>query len=65
MIASDADYDLYNGGLAYNFYKGNLIMLAYETTDYGDDAGKKGKILTVNNNLGDDSKVQAVLQIKF
>jgi hypothetical protein len=40
-------------------------MLCYETTDYGDDAGKKGKIPVAGNSLGDDYKVQAVLQIKF
>ena len=43
-IGSDADYEMYIGGLAYDIYKGNLIMLTYETTDYGRDAGQKGKI---------------------
>ena len=65
VIASDAYYDLYNVGLAYDIFKGNLILLAYETTNYGDDAGKRGKIPVPNNNLGDDYRVQAVLQIKF
>jgi hypothetical protein len=64
-IAGDADYDMYIGGLAYDIYKGNLIMLTYETTDYGKDAGKKGHIPVPGNNLGDDRKVQVVLQVKY
>jgi hypothetical protein len=42
-----------------------MLLLTYETTDYGDDAGKKGKIPVSDNRLGDDRKVQAVWQIKF
>ena len=64
-IGNDADYDMAIGGLVYDIYHGNLLMLCYETTDYGDDAGKKGKIPVAGNMLGDDQKVQAVLQIKF
>lgn len=64
-IAGDADYDMYIAGLAYDIYKGNLIMLTYETTDYGKDAGKKGHIPVPDNNLGDDRKVQVVLQVKY
>jgi hypothetical protein len=64
-IGDDAEYDMYMGGVAYDFYKGNLFLLCYETTDYGRDAGKKGKLPVPDNNLGDDQKVQAVLQIKF
>jgi hypothetical protein len=65
VIASDADYDMVMGGLAYDIYKGNLLMLAYETTDYGLDAGKKGKLPVLNSNLGDDRKLRLVLQIEF
>jgi hypothetical protein len=65
VIVSDADFDLYNVGLAYNFYKSNLVMLVYETTDYGENAGKKGKLPGSSTDLGDDSRVQVVLQIKF
>jgi hypothetical protein len=64
-IGDETEYDLYIGGLAYDIYKGNLLLLAYETTDYGDDAGKKGKIPVVDHRLGDDHKGQAVMQIKF
>ena len=64
-LLSDADYDMVMGGLVYDIYKGNLLLLTYETTDYGQDAGEKGEIPIPNNNLGDDQKVQVVLQVKF
>jgi hypothetical protein len=64
-IGDDADYDMYIGGLVYDIYHGNLLMFCYETTDYGDDAGKKTEAPKAGNSLGDDYKVQAVLQIKF
>jgi hypothetical protein len=64
-IGDDADYDVYMSGLVYDIYHGNLLMLCYETTDYGDDAGAKTKGPAPGNSLGNDYKVQAVLQIKF
>jgi hypothetical protein len=64
-IGNDADYDMYMGGLAWDIYKGNMLLLSYETTNYGDDAGTKGNIPVLDNRLGDDRKVQAVWQIKF
>ncbi len=64
-IGGDADYDMFIGGIAYDIYKHNLLLIAYETTDYGDDAGQKGQIPVAGNNLGDDHKIQAVLQIEF
>lgn len=64
-IGNDADYDMYVGGVAWDIYKGNILLLAYETTDYDDDAGKKGKAPVIDNRLGDDHKIQAVWQIKF
>ncbi|MBW2107606.1 MAG: hypothetical protein JRI36_02915 [Deltaproteobacteria bacterium] len=64
-IGNNADYDMYIAGLAYDFYRGNLVLVSFETTDYGPDAGQKGSGPTANNALGDDHKVQAVLQIKF
>ncbi|SPD73094.1 conserved exported hypothetical protein [uncultured Desulfobacterium sp.] len=66
LIAGDADYDMYMGGIAYDIYKGNMILLTYETTDYGRDAGKKGSVPDVTKtNLGDDKRIQAVLQVKY
>jgi hypothetical protein len=68
VIGNDADYDMYMGGVAYEIYKGNLILLTYETTDYGWDANKKGKAPVADGDhedLGDDKRIQAVLQVKF
>ena len=66
MIGNDADYDMYMGGVAYDIYKGNLILLTYEATDYGWDAGNKGDVPDpTETNLGDDKRIQAVLQVKF
>ncbi len=65
-LAPEAAYDLCLAGLVYDVYKGNLMMLAYETTDYEDDFGpKKGDNPIPGNNLGDDHKVQIVYQLKF
>jgi polyhydroxyalkanoate synthesis regulator phasin len=64
-ISNDADYDMYVGGLAWDIHKGNMLLLSYEATDYGDDAGTKGNIPVLDNRLGDERKVQAVWQIKF
>jgi hypothetical protein len=61
----DAEYDMVIGGLNYDIYKHILLLLCYETTDHGRDAGKKTKIPVAGNKLGDDHKIQAVLQIKF
>jgi len=64
-IGNNTDYKMYMGGIAWDIYKGNMLLLTYETTDYDDDAGKKGKVPVSDNRLGDDRKVQAVWQIKF
>nr|HID59934.1 hypothetical protein [Desulfobacterales bacterium] len=64
-IASDTEYDMFLAGLAYDIYNGNKFLIAFETTDYGDDANEKHKVPIPGNTLGDDYKLQAVLQIKF
>jgi len=64
-IADDTAYDMFMSGLAWDVYKGNLLMLVYETTDYEDNAGKKTKVPEVDSALGDDHRIQAVWQIKF
>jgi hypothetical protein len=64
-IGNEADYQMYVAGLAYDIYHGNLLMLTYETTDYGADAGTKGKMPVPGNRLGDDHKIQAVMQVKW
>ncbi len=73
-IGTHADYDMYIGGLAYEIFKGNLVLLTYETTDYHRDANTKGSTpvptsfvppFTNPNRLGEDHKVQVVYQIKY
>jgi hypothetical protein len=65
ISGEDATYELFIGGLSYNIYKGNMVLLTYETTSYGEDSGGMGKVPSSNNNLGDDEKVQVVYQLKF
>jgi hypothetical protein len=65
-VAGNADYDMYIGGLAYYIYKENLVMLVFETTDYGSGANKKGSAPDpTKTNLGTDQKGQLVFQISF
>jgi hypothetical protein len=52
-------------GISYDIYKGNLIMLAWEATDYKNDADLKGKLPVIANQLGYESKFQVVYQIKL
>jgi hypothetical protein len=65
IAGEDATYDLFIGGLAYDLYKGNMVLLTYETTSYGKDSGGMGKVPSSGNNLGDDKKIQVVYQLKF
>ena len=64
-IASDSAYDLYIAGLAYKVYRGNKLLVTYESTNYETNSAGKGSIPKVGTNLGDDYKVQAVWQIKY
>ncbi|NDY42387.1 hypothetical protein G3N55_05965 [Dissulfurirhabdus thermomarina] len=64
-VARDAGYDMWIAGLSYDFHKGNMLLLAWEATDYGRDSGGKGKAPVPGNRLGDEHKVQAVWQVKF
>ena len=64
-ISNDANYDLWLAGASYDIYKGNLILVDYENTDYEDDNGGKGNIPKLDNKLGDDNKVQVVFQVKL
>jgi hypothetical protein len=66
MIADDSAYDLYIGGLAYEVYQHNMVLLTYETTDYEDNFGSaKGEIPDTGNDPGAEKKVQIVYQIDF
>ncbi len=64
-ISNDAAYEMYIGGLAYDFGHENHVFVAYETTDYGPDNAGKGKAPVAGTGLGDDYKVQMVYQIHF
>jgi hypothetical protein len=65
IIADKTAYDMVIGGIAYDLFKGNMILLTYEMMDYEKDAGEKGKLPKKDNKLGDDNKIQMVYQIKF
>ena len=65
LVAEETAYNMVIGGFSYDMYKGNLLLVSLETTSYDRNAGAKGKTPTVNNNLGDDWKLQAVYQINF
>lgn len=64
-VAPDSAYDLYLAGLAYNVYKGNKLLVAYESTNYETGSAGKGSVPIPGNDLGDGHKVQAVWQIKY
>ncbi|MFC1854237.1 hypothetical protein ACFL27_28975 [candidate division CSSED10-310 bacterium] len=63
--ADDATYDLIIGSATYDFYNGNLLLLGFETTEFGEDSGGKKNSPEVGNKLGDESKFQVVWQIKI
>ncbi|MFO8057591.1 MAG: hypothetical protein R6V10_09860 [bacterium] len=63
--AEDTAYTMTTAGMSYDFSGGNMLVLAWESTDYQDDADVKGKLPVKNNELGEEEKYQAVWQIKF
>jgi len=66
LISPDAYYEMWITGLAYYLTEENLIMVCYEGTDYGHGANRKG--LCPNpalTDLGNDRRVQVVMQVKF
>ncbi|MBN2381795.1 hypothetical protein JXQ70_02845 [bacterium] len=65
VLADKTAYDLTIASLVWDFYKGNLLMLAYETTDYEEDNAGKGKVPEVGTKLGQDQKFQVVWQVKI
>ncbi len=64
-LARDTAYDLYMAGLSYDLFKGNMLLLTYESIDFERDAGQLHKLPVPDNRLGDQEKVQVVYQIKF
>ncbi|MFQ6007563.1 MAG: hypothetical protein ACE5K8_01295 [Candidatus Zixiibacteriota bacterium] len=65
LIADRTAYSMVVAGFAYDLYKGNLILLTVEVTDYEADAAGKGKLPAPGTKLGNDRRIQAVYQIKF
>jgi hypothetical protein len=65
VIASDADYSMYVGGVSYELFKGNQVLVDYEKVDYGVNSGGMGKAAKVGNNLGNDNRIQVVYQFEF
>lgn len=65
VIADNTAYDLYIGGLSYDVAKGNQILVDYETTNFDVNAGQKGKVPSLGNDLGDEHKIQVVYQLAF
>jgi len=58
-------YIMQTYGLAYDINQGNMIMVAWEATDYKNDANTKTGLPVVGNMLGYESKFQVVYQIKL
>jgi len=64
-ISRDTSYNLYLGGLSYDIYKGNMVMIVFQSIDYGDDAGILHHLPSASNNLGDDYQFQLIYRLKF
>ena len=64
-LAEKGTYQMIIAGVSLDLYKGNMIVLAYEGTFYGDDFAGKKKVPTPGTKLGDDHKGQIVYQVKY
>jgi hypothetical protein len=65
VTPGDDNYDLVNGGLAWEFYHHFLWLLAYERIMYDRNNGGVGKVPSLDKDLADDWRVQTVLQLEF
>jgi hypothetical protein len=65
VTSGDDSYNLVNGGLAWEFYKKWMVLLAYERVFYGNNNGGIGKAPALNTALADDWRVQTALQMEF
>jgi hypothetical protein len=65
VTPGDDNYDLVNGGLAWEFYHHWMALLVYETIMYQKNNGGLRKVPSLDNNLEDSWRVQMVLQMKF
>lgn len=65
LIANKAAYNMVMGGVTYDLFKGNMLMLAFETVSYDVNSGGMGKVPSPGKDLGNAWKIQGVYQIKF
>jgi len=65
VMADKTAYTMIMGGVAYDLYKGNTILVAYEFTSFEDDVPGKGELPDAGYYPGDEKKIQAVYQINF
>ena len=65
LTPGDDNYDLVNGGLAWEFYKHWMVLLVYEAILYEKNNGGLRKIPSEGENLDDAWRVQTVLQMQF
>ena len=65
ITGGDDCYDLYFGGIAWEFYHHCYLMVVYEAIEYEKNNGGLGKVPGADSCLPDAWKVQTVLQIKF
>ncbi len=61
----DSAFSTIIAGIAYDVYKNNLLLVAWENTDYEEDANVKDKLPVADNRLGKEDKIQVVWQIKM
>lgn len=64
-VADNSAYSLYIAGVAWDIYKGNMLLLAYELTDYEENSAGKGKVPAAGTDLADDNLFEAVWRITF
>ncbi|NOY52193.1 MAG: hypothetical protein GXP58_01065 [Deltaproteobacteria bacterium] len=65
VISTKGGYDLTDAGLSFDIYRGNMVLLTYETTEYGKDAAGRGKVPVPGTRLGNERRVQVVYQLEY
>ncbi len=64
-IAEKTSYNMLMAGVVVKLHKSNMLVLAYEKTDYEENSAGIGAVPVAGEKLGKDEKLQAVLQLKF
>ncbi len=65
MTSGNDEYDLVNTGVAWEFFRQWMVLLAYERVMYGEHNGGLGEVPSLDADLQTDWKVQTALQMKF